>query len=138
MGEGLRITPVTSRAPGGVAPGWTYDGVPVAPDARLLQAVVRSDQQRVINEVIDESLARSAELREEREKRRAEERIEASRRQRADEFERQEREAAEALAAKRDRTQAAILLQESEERQAQTRALVASADRREGPLDLVA
>ena len=93
------------------------------PDTRLLVAEARAENTGTLLRVVDESLERAAELREEREARRALERAEEARRQRAEEAERLERADAERLAA-RHRVEAEAIAEERIRRRAEMERLL--------------
>lgn len=96
----------------------------VEQESNLLIATARARNTGAVLRVVDESVRRAAELREEREARRAEERAAEARRDRAETAERIEREHAERLSDQyraeaarvvEDRAEAEALLREGEE-----------------------
>ncbi len=101
-------------------------------ETRLLVAVAKAENIGTVLRVVDESLKRAAELRQQREARLREERLAEARRARAEEAERVEREHAERLS-ERHRVEAAAVVAERDrladlQLQAQARQKARSAD----------
>lgn len=106
-----------------------------AASSGLITAIAKARNVDVILKVVDDSLARAAEARKQREKDEQEQRIKEDRDRRAEEFDRREQQSAAELADREERVARDIAQQEQEA--AARRLAIESRPRADGGLDLL-